>query len=279
MRGITGEFTQRIAATSDPREIGVRDLAIVLVDTNGTRAAAEVARDTLAPDGYALTLQNGVGNLETLAAMLGPERVVGGLSYHSAALVAPGVVDHTHAGPTWIGETDGRRTRRIEALAALLEESGFRPQIVDNMVGYIWGKFIHNCAINAVSAITGMRCGEIVSNPATDAFQSYILEEVIAVVRKKGIVVPESDPFVAVKDFCRVKFNKPSMLQHIEEGRQTEIDSLNGVVVREGRAAGIPTPYNEALTLLIKGREAVMRQILHGEPLDYDRLEREAKAS
>jgi 2-dehydropantoate 2-reductase len=68
------------------------------------------------------------------------------------------------------------------------------------------------------------------------------------------------------------------MLQHMEEGRQTEIDSLNGAVVREGRALDIPTPYNEALTLLVKGREAVIRQSLHGEPLDYDRLEREAKA-
>jgi 2-dehydropantoate 2-reductase len=204
MRGITGEFTQRIAATTDPGAIGARDLAIVLADTNGTRAAAEVARDTLTPGGYALTLQNGVGNLEALAAVLGPERVVGGLSYHSAALVAPGIVDHTHAGPTWIGETDGSRSKRVEKLATLLEGAGFKPEIVDNMVGYIWGKFIHNCAINAVSAITGMRCGEIVRNPATDAFQSYILEEAIAVVRKKGIVVPEPDPLVAVKDFCRV---------------------------------------------------------------------------
>ncbi len=274
--GITGDLRIEVRAGTAPENMGKADLAIVLVNAYDTEEAARVARVVLEESGFALSLQNGVGNLEHLCSVLGAERVVGGLSYHSAELKGPGHVTHTHAGPTWIGELDGRRTPRLESLGRLLESAAFHPVLVNNIQGHIWGKFIHNTAINALCAVTGLRVGEIPRTPEADALQTRLIEEAVAVVRAKGIEIAEPNPMAAIKEFCAKKFNKPSMLQHIEQGKPTEIDALNGVVVREGRKLGISTPYNESLTLVTKALEARMRRHREGT-VDYEKLEAEAR--
>jgi 2-dehydropantoate 2-reductase len=275
--GITGDSKIKIPATADISELNPCDVAIILVDANGTRHAAAVAGRILSDSGYALTLQNGIGNVETLSAALGAERVLAGLSYHSAALSAPGHVTHTHAGPTYLGEVDGRRTERLFDLVKVFEKAGLNPVAVDNITAHIWEKWVHNCAINAISAVSGLRVGEISRTPAADELQSRVIAEAIAIVDAKGISLPESDPFGAIKAFCRIKFNKPSMLQHMEEGRQTEIDALNGAAVGLGRTLGVDTPYNDAITLMVKAREAYMRIASSDPPIDYEALERSAK--
>lgn len=277
LSGITGDFTVDVEATTDPGAIGPVDLCISQVNTYATAAAAEVAQGVLGPDGYCLTLQNGVGNIERLLAVLGEGRVMGGLSYHSAAMGGPGHGVHTHAGPTWLGELDGRRTPRLEALVQLMEKSGFQPTVVDDIQGFIWGKFIHNCSINPICAVAGIRVGQIPMDEAADLFQTRIIEEALAIIRAKGINVPEADPMGAIKKFCKVKFNKPSMLQHVEAGKRTEIDALNGVIVEEGRRHGIPTPFNEALTLMVRAIDARNAFAARG-PVDFDALEAERNA-
>ena len=213
--------------------------------------------DDSSTGGFALTLQNGIGNVEALAEALGRARVAAGLSYHSAAVRGPGEVSHTHAGPTWLGELDGARTPRLERLATALRAAGFASTIVQDIQGLIWAKFVHNSAINAICAVTGLRVGEISSHPGADELQTRIIEEALAVVRAHGIVLPDPDPMRSIKDFCRVKFNKPSMLQHVEQGKRTEIDALNGAIVRPGhgwecrrpttrRSCGSPGPSSSA---------------------------------
>jgi 2-dehydropantoate 2-reductase len=275
--GITGDLSIRIAATTDPEAVPPCDAAIVLTDANVTGAAAAAARTVLDGTGFAVTLQNGIGNVETLAAALGSGRVLGGLSYHSAALRGPGRVSHTHAGPTWLGELDGRRTARLERLAEALAEAGFVPTIVDDIQGLIWSKFVHNCAINAIAAVTGLRVGEIVRSPGADRLQTRIVEEALTVVRALGVTLTDPDPLRTIKDFCRTKFNKPSMLQHVDQGKRTEIGALNGALVREGRRLGIPTPYNEAIVWLTEAVEQRMQRLVRDGPLDYEQLETEAK--
>lgn len=277
LSGITGDILVRVSATTDPDDIAPVDLCLVQVNTNATEEAAAVAKRVLSDEGYCLTLQNGVGNIEKLVAALGEKRVMGGLSYHSAAPIGPGHTAHTHKGPTWLGELDGHRSERLDGLVAVLKDAGFEPMPVDDIIGFIWGKFIHNCSINAVCAILGIRVGEIPLYPSADAFQTGIINEALAVVRAKGITIPEADPFTAIKAFCRIKFNKPSMLQHVEAGKPTEIGALNAVIVEEGARLGIPTPTNEALVLLIRAVDA--RNAFHqsGEP-DFDKLEEESRA-
>jgi len=277
--GITGEIRVRPArATSDWAEIGKLDAALIQVDANATAEAAAIVEPCLKPGGFALTLQNGVGNVEALVEALGRERVLGGLSYHSAAVERPGRVIHTHAGATWLGELDGGRSERVERFSAVLRKAGFEPTVVDDIVGFIWTKFVHNAAINALSAVTGLRVGELGADASADAFQTKVIEEALAVVAAKGIRLAEPDPMGAIKAFCKVKFNKPSMLQHVEAGKRTEIDALNGAVVREGRRLGVATPYNEAITLLVKALEESRRRALHEPAVDWEAREREAQA-
>lgn len=298
LSGITGDFTVPLRAIYASDEAGAEqagvedsgmeesgmlvgagdgDAAIILMDANSTGFAAGLAKRLLKPDGFALTLQNGIGNIEALEAELGRARVIGGLSYHSAAMVEPGHAIHTHKGPTWIGELDGAASARVGALAAMLSGGGFKPQIVEDILGQIWTKFVHNCAINPVSALTGLRVGEISRVAEADALQSRIIEEALAVVAAKGIALVDSDPLASIKKFCLAKFNKPSMLQHMEQGRRTEIDALNGALVREGRALGIATPYNQAVTWMVAAMQHQRMQALHGTPIDYVALEAEIK--
>ena len=276
--GITGDLRIPVKATSRVEDVSPVDCAIILTDANSTREAAQTARRVLGAEGFALTLQNGIGNVETLGEALGAGRVMGGTSNHSAALRAPGHVTHTHAAPTWIGELDGQRTGRLGEVEEALARAGFTPVVVDNILAHIWNKFVLNCGINAISAVTGLRLGEIVRTPAVDELQTRVIEEVLAVVRAKGVALTEPDPMRAIKEHCRKKYNKPSTLQHVEQGKRTEIDALNGALVREARRLGVPTPYNDAVTLLLKGVEKHWAQTLRGPAIDYDRLEAEAAA-
>ncbi|MBM3490989.1 MAG: 2-dehydropantoate 2-reductase [Alphaproteobacteria bacterium] len=277
--GLTGDQTIRLKATSDPAEAGPADLAIVLVDANATAEAAATAQRILSKDGAALSLQNCIGNLERLEERLGRARVLGGLSYHSAAVRGPGHVSHTHAGPTWLGELDGKTSPRIAQLAAMFAKAGFKPEVVGDIVGDIWDKFVHNSAINALSALTGLRVGELSWSPEMDRLQSHVMDEIMAVLGAKGIALPHGDPRPAIKAFCKLKFNKPSMLQHVEAGKRSEIDWLNGAIVREGQRLSVTTPYNEAVTLLVKGLEMHRQRAVHGPQLDYAQVEAAAGKS
>lgn len=276
--GIGGDFHVPVRAVTEAENCPPADVAIIQVNSYATISAATAARQVLVPGGYAITLQNGIGNVEILCEILGKDRVAAGLSYHSAALQGPGWIRHTHKGPTWLGELDGRKSERIRILQAVLQRAGFDPIVVSDIVEHIWSKFIHNCAINAISAITGLRVGEIPMSAEVDEFQTHIIDEVLVIVRAKGLRLSDPDPAKSIKEFCKKKFNKPSMLQHLEQGRRTEITALNGAVVREGRKLGIPTPYNEALSLLVSGREFATQQARRNPAIDYDDLEARANS-
>jgi len=266
--GVRGEHRVRVPASTGPG--GARaDMVIVFVDANNTAAAAEIAARALAPDGFAITFQNGIGNVETLQAALGPERVLGGSSMCSAASRGPGHVALTHLGNTTIGETDGAVRPRTEALAAALNRAGFETGLAPDIMAVIWEKFALNCCINAISATTGLRGGEMTRLPELDAFQDRIIDEVMAVTAAKGIRLPTPDLPAKIKAHSRKKFNKPSMLQHVEAGRRTEIDALNGALLREAEALGMEVPCNEALVALLKGRELHQMRTIHEPDLDY----------
>lgn len=273
--GVGGDQRIKLPAATSATGRGPFDVVIVFVDTNATEAVSKTIAPLLAPDGFAISLQNGIGNVEHLVAALGRERVVGGLSYHSAQLKGPGHVTHTHKGMTWLGELDGTRSERVARLEAAMRKADLAPEVVDNIEAVIWTKFLLNCAINAICAVTGLRQGEIGHTPELDEFQSHIIDEALAVVAAKGLTLADPDIRGTIRKQCYLKFNKPSMLQHIEAGKRTEIDAINGALVREAKALGVPVPFNEALTLLVKGREKAAQQSKLN--IDYDAVEREAK--
>jgi 2-dehydropantoate 2-reductase len=274
--GVLGDHRIKLPASAAP-DVRPADVAIVFVDANNTASAANALAGLLTPDGFAITFQNGIGNVEKLQAALGAERVLGGSSMCSAATRGPGHVTLTHMGTTSVGETDGDTgggaAERVQAMVEALQRAGFEAEHEPNIMGLIWQKFVVNCAVNAIAATTGLRGGEIVRLPELDAFQDRVLEEVMAVTRAKRIRLPNPEIATKIKAQCHKKFNKPSMLQHVEAGRRTEIEALNGALIREAKALGIPTPNNEALVALLKGRELHQQRRIHQPDLDFDAWE------
>jgi len=277
VEGMRGTHVVRVAAQRDETGLAPGDLAIIFTDANATGEAAKLATKLLKPDGFALTLQNGIGNVETLVAALGKQRVIAGVSMNSAANPATGRSVYTNVGMTSIGELDGASTQRVKQVADMLNNAGIPTEIIPDPMNWIWGKFVLNCGINALTAITGLRSGEIYRTPEVNALQDRVIDEIMAVVERKKLKLPEKNPRQKIKDHCRIRYNKPSMMQHIEQGRRTEIDALNGALVREARALGIAVPYNEAIVAVVKGLEKSRRQALHESPRDYKKLEKEAE--
>ncbi len=267
--GAHGEHRLRLAAATQPDANETADIVLLFTDTNGTADAARTMAGILSPDGFVVTSQNGIGNVETLEDVLGEGRVVGGSSMCSAATIGPGHVSLTHLGPTSVGEVRGGSSDRVDAFLAALEDAGFPSKPAPDIMAEIWQKFVVNCSANAVAAVTGLRSGEFVDIPDLMDYRVRVVEEVMAVLDAKGITLP--DPGL-IKRICSGgrRMNRPSMLQHIRMGRKTEIDTLNGALVREAKALGIPVPYNEALVALLRGRELAQRRAVHEPDLDYE---------
>ncbi len=254
-QGLHGEFVAEVAATTDPGEVSGVDLAIVCVNGYNTRQAAEAAGGMLAEEGCVLTLQNGLGNLEVLTEVVGEGRIVGGLTFHSADLQEPGKVRHTNKGPTYLGELDHNKTPRLETIRSAMERAGMQPLVEDGIIATIWAKFVLNCSIDPLCAIADLRPGHIREVEAFDEFQSKIIEEVLALIEAKGVVLADPDPLATIKAYSAKKFHRVSMQQHLLRARPTEIDSLNGYVARESERLGLKAPYNDALTRIVKGRQ------------------------
>jgi 2-dehydropantoate 2-reductase len=277
VEGVRGTHVVRIASETELGGLPPGDLAIIFTDANSTVEAAKAANRLLKSDGCALTLQNGIGNVEALVAALGEARVIAGVSMNSAA--APGLARsaYTHNGMTSIGELDGKDTPRIRQVAEMFNKAEIPTEIVADPMSYVYGKFVHNCSVNALAAISGLRSGEMWRTPEMNALQERVIDEILAVVKAKGWKLYDPDPRRKIREHTAKRFNKPSMLQHVEKGRRTEIDALNGAIVREARALGIPVPYNEAIVAFIKGLEKSRRQALHEPPIDYAALEKAAQ--
>jgi 2-dehydropantoate 2-reductase len=273
--GVRGEHVIEVPAFTSHEKLAPCDLAIVFTDSNSTRDAAATAKAVLKPDGFAMTLQNGIGNVETLVEVLGRERVVAGVTMNSGAHPEPGRSVYTNADMTTIGELDGGKSKRIVAVAKMLNDAGIETEVVDDPMSYVYGKFVLNCGVNAIAAVSGLRSGEVYRTPEVRELQSHVMEEVMQVVKARGWTLSEADPVGKVLSHSKGRFNKPSMMQHVEQGRRTEIDALNGALVREAHALGIAVPYNEALVAIVKGVEKSRRQLLHEPPIDYAKWEAE----
>lgn len=274
-----GEKRSHLAATTSIDAIGPVDVAVVMVDSNATRAAAEALEPVLGPDAFVLTMQNGIGNVEALAEAFGADRVVGGSTYNSAARQAPGRILHSNIGETTIGELDGAASERVAAIADLFRRAALPIVVSDNVLGVIWMKFVLNAAINPVCAVTGLRPGEVArTEPARHLLES-LLDEILVVVAARGIALPSADPRAEILDHAWERYNRPSMLQHVEAGQRTEIDALNGALLREADALGIACPFNQAIVLTIKSLEARALARAASPDLDESSLEAVARAN
>jgi len=261
IRGVSGDRVVRVKATTKHAEVGVVDLVLLQVKSYATEKAIRDALPMVGERTVVLTLQNGLGNVEKIAAVVGRERVLAGTTAHGATVLGPGEIYHAGRGPTVIGEVDGRITDRVKAIAELFNRAGIETEVTDNIMGAVWTKMLANVAINALTAITGLYNGELLELEETKAVMLKAVDEAVAVAKAMGIKLLVEDPHEFVLGIARATAtNKSSMLQDVERGRRTEIDAINGMIVHYGRELGIPTPVNEALVAAVKGIELRMRK-------------------
>ncbi len=254
LTGAAGEAEQGypVQVVTDPARIGPVDYAIVLVKAWQTARAAAQLASCLSPKGVALTLQNGLGNVETLAAALGPERVAVGVTTTGATLVAPGLVRPGGEGVIQVGEHP-----RLAPLVAALQQAGLAVEVHPDVQGLLWGKLAVNAAINPLSALLEVPNGALVANAAARLFMRRAAQEVQAVAQVLGIRLPFSDAARAAEEVARrTARNFSSMLQDLRRGAPTEIDAICGAVVRHGREVGVSTPVNQALWEMVREKVA-----------------------
>ncbi|MEO1492612.1 MAG: 2-dehydropantoate 2-reductase [Pseudomonadota bacterium] len=275
--GLGVDTALSVATSTQPPEAGYADLAVIMTPAYATQAAADTARTILKPDGAAVSMQNGLGNQEVLVDTLGADRVFMGSTKVSADRPAPGCPRATRIDPSTVGEIDGRPRERTLWLADTLSRGGLPTEASENITGVLWSKFIHNCGINALSAITGLRMGEVTRTPGLGDLRWQIIEEALTVARAKRIRLADPDPIPRLKAHVWRKFTKPSMLQHVEQGRPIEIDAINGWLVREADALGLDVPANRMVTALARGRALAATRALHETP-DYAALSADAEA-
>ena len=229
------------------------NLALVLVKSWGTRKAAEQLSQCLASEGLALTLQNGLGNYEILADKLGSDRALAGATTAGATLVKPGVVKPAGQGTISIGDHPHSRS-----LVEILRRADFNVDVVGDIQALVWGKLVVNSAINPLTAILAVRNGELVDNQYSLELLGCAAEETGSVAAGLGIQIPYSDPAgAAAKVAMDTAENISSMLQDLQRGAPTEIEAINGQVVRAGEKAGVPIPINLALYSLVKSLVAI----------------------
>lgn len=247
-----------VAAAPTPRGIEPVDLVIVLVKSKDTEAAIRSARNLLGPRTAVLTLQNGLGQEDILSSVAGPDRVIIGKTYVGGQMAGKGRVIAGAAGKeTVIGEVSGPATERIHAIVRCFEAAGLQAIASDDIMATVWDKLLVNVATGAASAITGLDYGNLYDVPEVEATALAAVREAIEVARALGITLSSDDPRRAwEKASAGLPFGfKASMLQSLEKGSVTEVDFINGSVVRAGARAGVPTSVNETLVAMVKGIE------------------------
>lgn len=247
-------------ATIDPKTIGKADLVLYFVKTYDTEKAV---RDSLVlekEDTLFLTLQNGLGNEETICRQVSPKKVLLGVTGHGATLLRPGRIRHAGRGKTYLGELDGRITERASRIAQMFSRAGIETEVSSKIHDLVWEKLFVNVGLNALAAITGLKNGQILDYPETLRLLESLVSEAVEVAKKKGIEV-QGNPLDRVKAVLEAtRENRCSMGQDLDRKRRTEIDALNGAIVREAERLGIPVPYNRVMTDLIKVIEKTFSQ-------------------
>jgi len=244
--------TIRVNATSDVASIGKADLVIFFVKAYHTEKAASDALVLQKKDTVFLTLQNGLGNEEAICKQVVRKNVMLGTTNHGATLLGPGHIRHAGWGRTYVGELDGKMTDRVAQIAQVFNKAGIETEVSSNIHQVVWNKLFINAGLNAVAALTGLKNGQLLDYPETLRLMDRLVSEAVEVARKKGIPI-EGNPLEKVKAVVEAtRENRCSMGQDIDNRRRTEIDAINGAVVREAERLGIFVPYNQMITDLIK---------------------------
>ncbi len=255
LTGIT-KFTGKIKTVDDPKALDDEgyDLVILAVKSYDTESALQTIKRMKGTP--VLSLQNGLDNEMKIAKSLGEKRTLGGVTSHGLTYIEAGCVHHAGIGETIIGEMDGTKTERIKDIASTLSSAGVDTRVSNNIKRDIWIKGIVNAGINPITALTGLENGFLLKVPGLERLLEKTCQECIHVAGAAEIELGDCDVIEKTKNVARLTAkNKSSMLQDVERGRKTEMDSINGRIVEMGKKHGVDTPLNSTIVALIKGIE------------------------
>ncbi len=248
-----GARTIPIRATAEAESLKHTDLVVICVKAHDTATTLPELSVLTAGQTRVLTLQNGLGNVEQLAACVAPDRVFAGVTAHGSTLLGIGHVRHAGAGRTRLAALRPEGRTAATELAQLLTRAGIRSDTAPDLAPVLWGKLIVNAAIGPVAALSGLPNGQLPEREPWRGLLEQAATEGAAVAARKGIRLPYNDPVGAVFDVCRnTAENFSSMLQDVRRHRKTEIDAINGAIVREAAALAVPTPVHEGLVRQIQ---------------------------
>jgi len=258
LRDMGTDRAVKVLAATTAADVPAVDLVIVLVKSFDTAEAMEASTSLLGPETAVLSLQNGAGHEDILSGIVGRERVLAGKTYAGGTHFATGhVIVGTRDRDTYIGELDGRVTGRVQRIADVFNAAQLKTSVSTNILGTIWDKLFVNVATGALSAVTGLTYGELYAVPECADCALAAVGEAMAVAKASGITFSTDEPIETWKkaaDGLPAEF-KASMLQSLEKGSITEVDYINGAVVRQGLKVGVPTPINQTLLACVKGAE------------------------
>jgi len=241
---------------------GVFDVVLLSVKSHITAQACAQCLPFMHANSLVVSIQNGLGNWETIAAAVGWSRTVGGRIIFGAEIARPGTARVTvYADKVLLGSPSGDvDALRIQAIADDLDEAGIPCAVSPAITSQLWGKVLYNCSLNALGAILDIPYGELSQSPESLSLIEAVIHEIFAVAEAKGVALPYGGPeeyyrFLLERQLPPTAMHHSSMHQDISLGRTTEIDALNGAISRYGKEEGVPTPVNDVLTAIIKGLE------------------------
>jgi 2-dehydropantoate 2-reductase len=252
VRSAHGTLTVRPQAASDPRELVRPDLVVLAVKAYDLDQALDQIKPALTDRTVILTLQNGVDIEDRILAHVQRDCVVGGVAFIYSKIIEPGVIEHYKRGTVTIGELMGHRSERVGMIAELFRQAGIQCRISDDIRRSKWEKMCWNCVFNPLTVLLNDRVAKALDHPEMMGVIRQIVDEVAAV--SAGLKVPLAPDMAekTVQATQAIRDIHTSMYDDWKAGRPSEIDSLNGYIVRKGRELGIPTPVNEALTAMVK---------------------------
>jgi len=251
---LAGDFTISATATDNPGDIGPVDFVLFCVKAYDNAVAAEQIRPLIGPETVVLSVQNGIDNEQQIGDIIGPDHIVGCVSYVSSTIQSPGVIAQT-GGPGTIvfGEMQGGTSTRTEALQRKLQNSGITAELHSDIQVALWQKFLGICGVNGVTALTRLPMGEIVACKETHNLMRGTMQEVETVALARGVELPEGCVDQSMDFFSGMDPSvRGSMYYDLAAGRRLELEVLNGTVVRLGSEKGIPTPINFSIYAALK---------------------------
>ena len=257
LEGLSGSWQGKPKTTANPQDIGKADLILLCVKSFNTKTAIEQIMPILSQETKILTLQNGISNVEIISELVGEERVIAGVTNEGSTLIDIGKIRHAGRGETIIGAVDGKTPIGMRAIREIFNKVGLECKMSRDIKSLLWSKLIINVGINALSAITRLPNGKLVEYEGTKRILRDAVTEAAKIAKRKRIKLVFDDPLAKVEAVCEgTQDNFSSMLQDVLRKKRTEVEFINGVIVRLACELGIDVPTNKFLLDLVKTIES-----------------------